>query len=259
MYVGYNDKINPTVSNEFTAAGFRLGHTLLSSKIKRINPDGTPFQNGVDLKLRDVFFKVSSIKESGGIEPFLQGMGTQVQQRFDSKVVDDIRNFLFGKPGQGGFDLAAINIQRGRERGLPSINELRSALNLVPYKTISALNPENITLTRKLESLFRDIESVDLWVALLSEKKLEGTIFGETMVAFLTYTFKNLRDGDRFFYEIDQVLTEEDKKLIREVKFNQLVLANTTIISLKEVLACLSKKSSAIKFGINGPGSASTK
>lgn len=229
MYVGYNDKINPTVSNEFTAAGFRLGHTLLSSKIKRINPDGTPFQNGVDLKLRDVFFKVSSIKESGGIEPFLQGMGTQVQQRFDSKVVDDIRNFLFGKPGQGGFDLAAINIQRGRERGLPSINELRSALNLVPYKTISALNPENITLTRKLESLFRDIESVDLWVALLSEKKLEGTIFGETMVAFLTYTFKNLRDGDRFFYEIDQVLTEEDKKLIREVKFNQLVLANTTI------------------------------
>jgi len=228
-YKGYNDKINPMVSNEFTAAGFQLGHTLLSSKIKRLNADGTPLQNGVDLKLRDVFFKVSIIKESGGIEPFLQGMGVQVQQRFDSKIVDDIRNFLFGKPGQGGFDLAAINIQRGRERGLPSINDLRRTLNLLPYKTISVVNPENITLIRKLESLFSDIESVDLWVALLSEKKLEGTIFGETMVAFLTHTFKNLRDGDRFFYEIDPILSAEDKKLIRDVQFNQLVLANTTI------------------------------
>lgn len=65
-----------------------------------MNPDGTPFQSALDLNLRDVFFKVSAIKESGGIEPFLQGMGSQVQQRFDSKIVDDIRNFLFGKPGQ---------------------------------------------------------------------------------------------------------------------------------------------------------------
>jgi hypothetical protein len=229
VYSGYQDKINPTVSNEFTGAGFRLGHTMLSSKIKRLNTDGTPFRNTADLKLRDVFFKVSAIRESGGIEPFLQGMGVQVQQQFDTKVVDDIRNFLFGNPGQGGFDLAAINIQRGRERGLPGINELRIALKLPPYQTISDLNPESFTLTRKLESLYRDIAAVDLWVALLSEKKVGGTLFGETLMQFLTYTFKNLRDGDRFFYEIDQVLTEEDKKLIREVKFNQLVLANTTI------------------------------
>ncbi len=229
VYEGYNDRINPTVSNEFTAAGFRLGHTLLSGRIKRLNADGTPFQNGGDLKLRDVFFRVSAIKESGGIEPFLQGMGSQVQQRFDSKVVDDIRNFLFGKPGQGGFDLAAINIQRGRERGMPSINELRKIFKLPSYKSISDLNAENLTLTRKLESLYRDIESVDLWVALLSEKKAEGTIFGETMVALLTYTFKNLRDGDRFYFENDEILTEDDKKLIRGVKLNHLILANTTI------------------------------
>jgi hypothetical protein len=42
-YSGYKNNINPTVSNEFTGAGFRLGHTLLSSKIRRLNPDGTPF------------------------------------------------------------------------------------------------------------------------------------------------------------------------------------------------------------------------
>jgi len=229
VYSGYKAQVNPMVSNEFTGAGFRLGHTLLSGKIRRLNTDGTPFQNSTDLRLRDVFFKVSAVREAGGIEPFLQGMGTQVQQRFDSKVVDDIRNFLFGKPGQGGFDLAAINIQRGRERGLPGVNDVRKVLNLPAYKTIGEINPDNITLTRKLESLYRDIESVDLWVALLSEKKMDGTIFGETMFHFLTYTFTNVRDGDRFYFEIDPVLNEEDKKLIREVKFNHLVLSNTRI------------------------------
>lgn len=236
VYTGYKSNVNPSVSNEFTGAGFRLGHTLLSSKIRRLNPDGTPFLSALDLKLRDVFFKVSAIRESGGIEPFLQGMGSQVQQRFDSKIVDDIRNFLFGKPGQGGFDLAAINIQRGRERGLPSINELRKALQLPPYKSVADVNPDNITLTRKLESLFRDIESVDLWVALLSEKKLEGTIFGETMKHFLLFTFTNLRDGDRFYYEVDPVLSSVDKNLIREVKFSHLVLANTAIKKMQSLV-----------------------
>ena len=235
-YSGYKSNINPTVSNEFTGAGFRLGHTLLSSKIRRLNPDGTSFQSALDLKLRDVFFKVSVIKESGGIEPFLQGMGSQVQQRFDSKIVDDIRNFLFGKPGEGGFDLAAINIQRGRERGLPSINEVRKALQLPPYKSIADINSDNETLTRKLESLFRDIESIDLWVALLSERKSEGTIFGETMKHFLIFTFTNLRDGDRFYYEVDPVLNAEDKNLIREVKFSHLVLANTAIKKMQSLV-----------------------
>ena len=235
-YSGYKNNINPTVSNEFTGAGFRLGHTLLSSKIRRLNPDGTPFQSALDLKLRDVFFKVSAIRESGGVEPFLQGMGSQVQQRFDSKIVDDIRNFLFGKPGQGGFDLAAINIQRGRERGLPSINELRKALQLPLYKSVADINPDNVTLTRKLEVLFRDIESIDLWVALLSERKSEGTIFGETMKHFLLFTFTNLRDGDRFYYEADPVLSADDKKLIGEVKFSQLVLSNTAIKKMQSLV-----------------------
>jgi hypothetical protein len=58
---------------------------------------------------------------------------------------------------------------------------------------------------------------------------MDGTIFGETLLRFLTYTFTNVRDGDRFYFEIDPVLSEEDKKWIREVTFNRLVLSNTQI------------------------------
>jgi len=43
-----------------------------------------------------------------------------------------VRNFLFGPPGAGGFDLASLNIQRGRDHGLPSYNGARCLMGLTP-------------------------------------------------------------------------------------------------------------------------------
>ena len=58
-------------------------------------------------------------------------------------MLDDVRNFLFGPPGAGGLDLAAININRGRERGLPDFNTVRGNFGLEPYRFFIEIN--NIT------------------------------------------------------------------------------------------------------------------
>ena len=110
VYQGYDANINPSISNVFSAAAFRYGHTTINSTIVRMSNDGTIMEEGNTL-LKEIFFNPMTLMEAGGMEALMKGMSTQVQQELDCKIIDDLRNFLFGPPGAGGLDLAAINIQ----------------------------------------------------------------------------------------------------------------------------------------------------
>ena len=45
-YSGYKSEINPQISNEFSAAAFRLGHTLINSDVLRMENDGSEIGQG---------------------------------------------------------------------------------------------------------------------------------------------------------------------------------------------------------------------
>lgn len=55
----------------------------------------------------------------------------------DARIVDDLRNGLFDPPV--GQDLAAIIIQRGRDVGLPHLNEMRESLGLQPRASFNQI------------------------------------------------------------------------------------------------------------------------
>ena len=59
------------------------------------------------ISLRHAFFNPAMITDYGGIEPFLIGSSFLVEQDLDCKIIDELRNFLFGAPGSGGLDLAS--------------------------------------------------------------------------------------------------------------------------------------------------------
>jgi len=134
-----------------------------------------------------------------------------------------VRNFLFGPPGEGGFDLASLNIQRGRDHGLPDYNTVRAAYGLEPVTTFAEINPSSI-VQADLEAAYGSVDDLDLWVAGLAERHVRGALVGETFRAILVDQFERLRDGDRFWYEIylppQMVLMVERQTLGRIIRRN---------------------------------------
>ncbi len=152
-----------------------------------------------DLPLRDAFFNPSEIS-GPGIEVYLRGLAKQAHQTIDGYIVDEVRSFLFGPPGAGGFDLAALNMQRGRDHGLPRYNVVRQDFGLAPKHSFAEVCSDPLMQT-KLASCYNTVDDIDVWVGALTEDHVNGAQIGELIFTILKDQFTRLRDGDRFWYQ----------------------------------------------------------
>ncbi len=232
-YLGYDDTINAGIFNTFSAASYRFGHTLVNGRLMRYEENGDEWSFGA-VDLRDGFFTPSIIKDEGGIEPFLRGLAAQEHQMVDPLIMDDIRNFLFGQPGSGGIDLLAVNVARGRERGLPDYNTIRSNFLLAPHPDFDSLT-SNVDLSSSLSTIYNgNINDIDPWIGFMSEDHLPNSIVGEGLDMILKFQFTALRDGDRYYYENDPAFSTSDIESLKATKLSEIVLRNTSIITLQE-------------------------
>ncbi|NES71200.1 MAG: peroxiredoxin, partial [Okeania sp. SIO2D1] len=202
-YTGYDETVEPGIFTEFSTGVFRFGHTMLSPQLLQVEEDGSYEA----VALRDAFFQPSKIMEDG-VDSLLKGLESQQAQAVDNFLIDDVRNFLFGPPGAGGFDLASLNIQRGRENGVADINTVRNAIGLSSYTDFDELTGGNSELAAKFASVYDSIDDVDLWIGGLAEQDVNGGVVGETISAIIIQQFTNLRDGDRFYFENDPYFQE---------------------------------------------------
>ena len=226
-YQGYDNTVNSGISNVFTVAAFRMGHTLLSGNIMRLDNDGNPIPEG-DLALKDAFFNPLEVPKVGGIEPYFKGMGAQVQQKFDAQLLDDVRNFLFADHGSLGMDLASLNIARGRERGVPDYNTIREHYGMGRVSSFSEINSSQ-RIIDALNSLYDSVDDIDPWVGMLCEEREEGSIFGPLVIEVLKAQFQNLRDGDRYFYQNDPHLTDAEKEEYKNTRLYDVLMRNTNL------------------------------
>ncbi len=198
-YTGYRPATNPGVANEFSSAAFRVGHTLLSPTLLRRDALGNPIAAG-DLPLQSAFFNPGAIV-THGIEPLLRGLAMQPAQEVDPLIVDDVRNFLFGPPGAGGFDLASLNLQRGRDHGLADYNAMRRGYRL-PLVTDFDEITSDPALALALENTYGSVDDIDSWVGGLAEDHVTGALVGPLIQRVLIDQFTRVRDGDRFWYQL---------------------------------------------------------
>lgn len=225
-YTGYDDSINPTIYNEFSVAAFRLGHTLLNENIQRLDADGNDVDGGA-LALAEAFFSgVTELTEENDIDPILRGFASQLHQSLDVKAVTDIRNFLFGAPGSGGLDLPSLNIQRGRDHGVPSYNAMRTALGLTTLTEFSEVSSDS-DVVASLEATYDSVDDIDLWTGGLAEDAVSGSQLGELFQAIMVRQFTELRDGDRFWYE--NYLPDADQSIVENTSLAEIIRDNTSI------------------------------
>ena len=223
-YPGYNDETDVGIANEFSAALYRFGHSMVNPTLPRYSNDGLPFPGG-DLDLFDSFFNPDAIISSGGISPLLQGQIRELAQEIDPFVVDDLRNMLFGGGGIG-LDLASLNIQRGRDHGVPSYNDMRIAMKMAPALTFADISPD-ADIQARLASVYASPNDVDLWLGALCEPHVAGSSVGPLLQAVFVDQFSRLRDGDRFWYE--NVLSPAQLVEINATKLSDVIRRNTSI------------------------------
>ncbi|XP_058033763.1 peroxidasin homolog isoform X3 [Ahaetulla prasina] len=142
-YKGYDPNVNSGIANEFATAAFRFGHTLINPILYRLDENFETIPQG-HISLHKAFFSPFRIVNEGGIDPLLRGLfGTAGKMRVTSQLLNtELTERLFSMARAVALDLAAMNIQRGRDHGIPPYHEFRVYCNLSSTHTFEDLKNE---------------------------------------------------------------------------------------------------------------------
>lgn len=213
-YTGYDDKVNPTISNEFATAAMRFGHTLVSPIQFRLDENWEPIPEG-HLQLHQSFFAPDRMLKDGGMDPIIRGLlfnGVRDRSRNPPLNVE-LTERLFSMAHELALDLAALNIQRGRDHGLPGYTEYAHRFcgfgDSAHPDSFDDLAPRisNPVTRERLRMVYGHPGNIDLFAGAILEDLLPEARVGPTFACMIADQFKRLRDGDRFWYEYQGVFT----------------------------------------------------
>merc|ERR1711962_1482935 len=231
----YAEDLDPRITNEFSAAAFRFGHSMVKGTIPQRSKEDLMLPK---LKLREQFFNMTALREVEFIENVIRGNTREAAASLDGEFVADLTNFLFANLEDlevGGSDLMSFNIQRGRDRGVQGYNRYRKECGCGKFKEVASfdelgqdggfLSSENI---ENLKSIYDNVNDIDLFVGGILEKPHQGGLLGPTFQCIIGDQFDRLKRGDRFWYENqhENGFTKEQLTEIRKFSMARLLCDN---------------------------------
>jgi Ca2+-binding RTX toxin-like protein len=131
VFEAHDLDIDPAITAEFAHTVYRFGHSLLRETVDRIDSDGNvvdadPLTAGdQQMTLVAAFLNPQAYAQRGtpgaAAAEIVRGAVQQPGNELDEFVTDALRNSVYGLP----LDLAAINLARGRDTGIPPLNDVR--------------------------------------------------------------------------------------------------------------------------------------
>ena len=239
-YRGFRRLLDPTISNTFSTAAYRIGHTLVRNTVTRKGRGNTVLK---PLQMTELFFRPASTFSNELMDEVIRGTVSTPAQEIDTKVVDTLRNFLFKQiEEEEGIDLIAINLQRGRDHALPAYNDIRERFGIRRAVTFADITRDRETQER-LAYAYESPDKIDAWIGLMAEDHLPGASMGRTMFALWTVEFSRLRDGDQFFYKNSRVVRvlrplrrlETVRNLFRSRSLMRDIILRNTAITASEL------------------------
>jgi hypothetical protein len=174
-YRGYNPNLNANLTNEFATVGYRA-HSQIHGELEvetqaarysaatlaaleaqgvEVVPEGEDIALVVPLNV--AFFNPDLVTQLQ-LGPVLQGLGLEAQYKNEEMIDNQLRSVLFQVPVSGNpecldgpalpecfngvVDLGAIDVQRGRDHGMPTYNQLRAAHGLAAKTSFRAITGE---------------------------------------------------------------------------------------------------------------------
>ncbi|XP_057379557.1 chorion peroxidase-like [Daphnia carinata] len=201
----YNKYTNPAIATEFSTAAFRMGHSQLRSFIRLFEKNGQHSKDSYTLS--DSFDEPFRMHQPNFMDNALRGLLQVPAMAVDNCMADDITSQLFKPKGKTlGLDLISLNIQRGRDHGLPPYGLMayyllsNSGLQTYPNQFDDLLHRMPVEAVNALRSVYSNVGDIDLFIGGVVETPLPNAVLGRTFAGLFSLQFLYLRQADRFFY-----------------------------------------------------------
>ncbi|CRK94469.1 CLUMA_CG007975, isoform A [Clunio marinus] len=198
----YDDNVNPSMANEFAAAAFRFAHTLLPGLMK-VTKELNDTEESISL--HNMLFNPYSLYRPDGLDNAIRTAMNNSLEKSDPYFTTELTEKLFAKdasPMICGLDLVSLNIQRGRDHGLPAYPEWRKHCRLPKVDTWDDLSKAIDSQSFKtIKEIYKSPQDIDIYTGGLAEMPVKGGIIGPLLTCLIGDQFVRLKKGDAFWYE----------------------------------------------------------